>query len=93
MVQLYNSVNPDSLLGRSKRPGAVNRSHVLLYWHMGAQIRSTASRSRLGREGAIEPYSRDLRQEFPQVKGLSLRNLKYMRAFAVLNDSLNDIVR
>src|SRR5206468_1177363 len=30
----------------------------------------------------VERLSKDLRREFPDMKGFSLRNLKYMRAFA-----------
>jgi len=60
---------------------AVNRELVLLYWQIGRDILE-----RQGREGwgarVIDRLSRDLRGAFPEMKGFSPRNLKYMRAFA-----------
>ena len=60
---------------------AVNRELVLLYWQIGRDILA-----RQGREGwgakVIERLAQDLRNTFPDMKGFSPRNLKYMRAFA-----------
>jgi predicted nuclease of restriction endonuclease-like (RecB) superfamily len=50
---------------------AVNRELVLLYWHIGYDILAV-----------IERLAHDLRATFPEMKGFSPRNLKYMRAFA-----------
>jgi len=60
---------------------SVNRQLVLLYWHMGRAI--LARQADLGwGAGVIERLSADLRRAFPEMKGFSPRNLKYMRAFA-----------
>jgi predicted nuclease of restriction endonuclease-like (RecB) superfamily len=60
---------------------SVNRELVLLYWHIGRSILE-----RQGQEGwgskVIDRLSQDLRREFPEMKGFSSRNLKYMRSFA-----------
>jgi len=60
---------------------AVNRELVLLYWQIGRDILA-----RQGREGwgakVIDRLAQDLRSAFPDMKGFSPRNLKYMRAFA-----------
>jgi len=60
---------------------AVNRELVLLYWQSGRDILE-----RQGREGwgarVIDRLSRDLCGAFPEMKGFSPRNLKYMKAFA-----------
>ena len=60
---------------------SVNRELVLLYWQIGREILL-----RQGSEGwgakVIDRLSRDLRAAFPEMKGFSPRNLKYMRAFA-----------
>ncbi|MBW3599948.1 MAG: DUF1016 family protein [Planctomycetes bacterium] len=60
---------------------SVNRELVLLYWRLGREI---LSRQQLAGWGAkvIDQLSKDLRREFPQMTGLSVRNLKYMRSFA-----------
>lgn len=60
---------------------AVNAELILLYWSIGRDI--------LARQGAagwgakvIDRLASDLKRDFPEMTGLSSRNLKYMRAFA-----------
>ena len=60
---------------------AVNRELVLLYWSIGREILSRQEREGWGAK-VIDSLARDLHQSFPEMKGLSPRNLKYMRAFA-----------
>lgn len=60
---------------------AVNRELVLLYWQIGRDILSRQQEQGWGAK-VIERLSADLRTSFPEMKGFSLRNLKYMRAFA-----------
>ncbi len=65
---------------RLKAGLAVNRDLVLLYWRIGKQIREQQHEEGWGSK-VIERLSLDLLREFPEMKGLSSRNLKYMRAF------------
>lgn len=60
---------------------AVNRELVLLYWQIGRAILSRQQRDGWGAK-IVDRLSQDLRREFPDVKGFSARNLRYMRAFA-----------
>ena len=60
---------------------AVNQELVLLYWGIGKEILARQSEEGWGAK-VIDLLARDLRQAFPEMKGLSPRNLKYMRAFA-----------
>jgi predicted nuclease of restriction endonuclease-like (RecB) superfamily len=60
---------------------AVNRELVLLYWQIGRDILERQSREGWGSK-VIERLAQDLRSAFPDMKGFSPRNLKYMRAFA-----------
>jgi predicted nuclease of restriction endonuclease-like (RecB) superfamily len=60
---------------------SVNRELVLLYWHTGRDILERQNQAGWGAK-VIERLARDLRLEFPEMTGLSPRNLKYMRAFA-----------
>jgi predicted nuclease of restriction endonuclease-like (RecB) superfamily len=60
---------------------SVNRQMILLYWEIGRLILENQAREGWGSK-IIERLSRDLRREFPDMKGFSQRNLKYMRAFA-----------
>ncbi len=60
---------------------AVNRELVLLYWQIGRDILARQSEQGWGAK-VIERLAHDLRTAFPDMKGFSPRNLKYMRAFA-----------
>lgn len=66
---------------RVKASLAVNRELVLLYWRIGSEILKRQSEQGWGAK-VIEQLAADLRSEFPEMRGLSPRNLKYMRAFA-----------
>ncbi len=60
---------------------AVNRELVLLYWQLGRDILERQALEGWG-AGVIDQVSADLRAAFPEMKGFSRSNLKYMRAFA-----------
>ena len=60
---------------------AVNQELVLLYWGIGNEILTRQKGEGWGTR-VIERLAKDLRSEFPDMQGLSPRNLKYMRAFA-----------
>lgn len=60
---------------------SVNRELVLLYWQIGRDIRQRQAQQGWGAK-VIERIAVDLRAAFPEAKGFSPRNLKYMRAFA-----------
>jgi predicted nuclease of restriction endonuclease-like (RecB) superfamily len=60
---------------------AVNRELVLLYWQIGRDILERQAREGWGAK-VIDRLAHDLRAVFPDMKGFSPRNLKYMRSFA-----------
>jgi predicted nuclease of restriction endonuclease-like (RecB) superfamily len=60
---------------------AVNRELVLLYWGIGSEISRRQEAEGWGTK-VIDNLGRDLRSSFPDMGGLSPRNLKYMKAFA-----------
>lgn len=60
---------------------AVNRELVLWYWQIGQDILTRQAQQGWGAK-VIERLAQDLRLAFPDMKGFSPRNLKYMRAFA-----------
>ncbi|HEY9735209.1 MAG TPA: PDDEXK nuclease domain-containing protein, partial [Trichocoleus sp.] len=60
---------------------AVNRELILLYWRIGRSILTRQQAEGWGSK-VIEHLSRDLKREFPDITGFSLRNLKYMRSLA-----------
>ncbi len=60
---------------------SVNHEMVLLYWDIGTAILKQQNSEGWGAK-VIDKLSSDLCREFPDMKGVSPRNLKYMRAFA-----------
>ena len=59
-----------------------NEEMVLMYWEIGGSILEKQKVEGWGAK-VIDRLSFDLREAFPDMKGFSSRNLKYMRAFAV----------
>ncbi len=66
---------------RLKAATSVNRHLLILYWKIGNIILQQQNLEGWGTK-VIERLSDDLRKGFPDMRGTSARNLKYMRAFA-----------
>jgi len=60
---------------------SVNSELIRLYWQIGQEILMRQQQEGWGAK-VIERLAQDLKQEFPDMKGFSARNLLYMRAFA-----------
>ena len=58
-----------------------NSSMILLYWNIGDMILKKQNEYGWGAK-VIDRISFDLKKKFPEMKGFSPRNLKYMRKFA-----------
>jgi predicted nuclease of restriction endonuclease-like (RecB) superfamily len=59
----------------------VNRQLIMLYHHIGTEIIRLQKEKGWGSK-VVDQLSRDLKSTFPDMKGFSPRNLKYMRQFA-----------
>lgn len=57
---------------------SVNQEMLCLYWDLAERIVAKQQESAWG-DGFLVQMSRDLQTEFPDMKGFSVRNLKYMR--------------
>ena len=73
-------------LARTRAVHAANAELIGAYWYIGKEIlrRQEAGGNRRGRAGSgiVQRLSADLRAAFPDMRGFSLANLRYMRAFA-----------
>jgi predicted nuclease of restriction endonuclease-like (RecB) superfamily len=58
-----------------------NSAMIMLYWDIGRLILDRQKQEGWGAK-VIDRLSADLRDAYPDMRGLSSRNLKYMRAFA-----------
>jgi predicted nuclease of restriction endonuclease-like (RecB) superfamily len=59
---------------------AVNKELILFYWDLGNMLSEKIKTSNWG-DKVLENVSNDLKDEFPDINGLSERNLKYCRYF------------
>jgi predicted nuclease of restriction endonuclease-like (RecB) superfamily len=66
---------------RQRAAQAVNRELVLLYWQLGRDILERRQAQGWGAK-VIDRLARDLKEAFPDMRGWSSSNLKYMRYFA-----------
>ncbi|MFL9913680.1 PDDEXK nuclease domain-containing protein [Paraburkholderia sp. RL17-337-BIB-A] len=60
---------------------SANRELVTLYWQIGREILDRQQRQGWG-TGVVDQLARDLKAAFPDMRGFSPRNLKYMRSLA-----------
>ena len=78
---LLASVSDRIATGRPQAIAAANREMLATYWAIGSDILARQQQEGWGAR-VIDRLSADLRERFPEAKGYSPRNLKYMRAFA-----------
>lgn len=67
--------------GRLRATSAVNRKLITTYWAIGRDILGRQEQEGYGTR-VIDRLAADIKQRFPEAKGFSPRNLKYMRKFA-----------
>lgn len=70
----------------------VNTELLRLYWRMGADICEKQKSASWG-DGWLKELSRELMAEFPDMKGLSYRNLQYIRQWYLFYNQGNIIVQ
>jgi predicted nuclease of restriction endonuclease-like (RecB) superfamily len=60
---------------------AINQELVILYWQIGRDILDKERHQGWGAK-VVERLAKDLKKAFPEIKGFSVRNLRYMKVFA-----------
>lgn len=78
---LIETLKSEIAKARVKAHLAVNKELITLYWNIGSNILKRQQVEGWGSK-VIENISQDLRKEFPEMTGLSSRNLVYMQTFA-----------
>jgi predicted nuclease of restriction endonuclease-like (RecB) superfamily len=78
---ILNSLKGKIMLARQRAAMAVNNELLTVYWEIGYIILQQQKEEGWGTK-VINRLAADLKSEFPEMKGFSVRNLKYMRAFA-----------
>ena len=80
-ANILNSLKEKIRHARFKAANVVNVELLKLYWEIGNTILEQQKQEGWGAK-VIDRLAGDLRIEFSNFTGLSVRNLKYMRAFA-----------
>jgi len=80
-AQLLSDLKVRVASSRYKAALSVNKELILLYHHIGTAILKAQEMQGWGAR-VIDQLSKDLGIEFPEMRGFSIRNLKYMRKFA-----------
>jgi len=78
---LLKNLKEKVLSSRLKATRSVNKELLVLYHHIGSEILVRQKQNQWGAK-IIDRLSADLLKTFPDMKGFSIRNLKYMRRFA-----------
>ena len=78
---LLNDLKSRIRASQVKAALAVNQELIYLYWQIGREILQRQKEQGWGSK-VIERLAQDLKREFPDMKGFSRSNLKYMRVFA-----------
>uniref|UniRef100_A0A1A9UCW8 YhcG N-terminal domain-containing protein n=1 Tax=Glossina austeni TaxID=7395 RepID=A0A1A9UCW8_GLOAU len=80
-IEFLEQLKEHIATSRYKAALVVNSRLILLYHHIGTEILKRQKEHGWGAK-VIEQLSKDLKSIFPEMKGFSARNLKYMRRFA-----------
>lgn len=80
-AQILNLLKEKIRASRLKAVLAVNQEMLKVYWEIGRVILEQQKEEGWGSK-VIDRLANDLKVEFPDLKGASARNLKYMRSFA-----------
>lgn len=77
-LEIINSIKLEIKTAQHKAAASVNRELIILYHKIGKTINA----HKVWGNKFIDNLSSDIRMEFPNARGYSVRNLKYMAKFA-----------
>lgn len=80
-AKVFNELKKDVRASQLRAMRSVNKELIMLYHRIGTYILVLQKKQGWGSK-VIDQLSQDLKSTFPEMKGFSVRNLKYMRKFA-----------
>ena len=80
-IIFFKEIKAKVLSSQLKAAVAVNSELIKLYWEIGNSVYQKQRNKKWGSK-IIEKLAKDLKSNFPDMKGFSLRNLQYMVSFA-----------
>lgn len=79
--EFFKEIKEKILTSQVKAALAVNHELINLYWEIGSKIHLKQKSEGWGAK-TVENLAKDLKSTFPEMKGFSLTNIKYMVQFA-----------
>lgn len=76
--ELLNDIKRTLITTRNKVVANANKNLILMYYNIGLKL---VENNKWG-SSFIDTLVKDLKIEFPTIKGMSARNLRYMKKFA-----------
>ena len=76
--EIFQNIKNEILSSQYQAMQAINKQLIYMYWHIGKIILNNS----VWGNKFIDNLSIDLKLEFPNIKGFSVRNLKNMKKFA-----------
>lgn len=76
--ELLNDIKKTLIVTRNKIVANANKDLILMYYNIGQKL---IENNKWG-SSFIDTLAKDLKMEFPTMKGMSARNLRYMQKFA-----------
>ena len=81
--ELLNDIKRTLITTRNKVVANANKNLILMYYNIGLKL---VENNKWG-SSFIDTLAKDLKIEFPTIKGMSARNLRYMKKFATEFDN------
>lgn len=76
--EIFQNIKNEILSSQYQAMQAINKELIYMYWHIGKIILNNS----VWGNKFIDNLAIDLKLEFPDIKGFSIRNLKNMKKFA-----------
>ncbi len=87
--QILEDLKNKIIQTRQRMVHSVNVQMLIMYWDIGNTIDGMEQEQKWGAK-IVQKLSRDLYTSFPDMKGISLRNLRYMRDFSLAYPDFKD---
>lgn len=82
-LQFFHALKKQISIARVRAASALNKQVIQLYWSIGKHVLEKQEKTSWG-DKLLDHLSLDLRNAFPEMRGFSKTNLKYMRILAHL---------
>lgn len=83
-LEIVDNIKSNIRSAQYKAAVAANKELIMLYWNIGKIINTHKSWG----NKFVENLAQDIKLDFPDMKGFSVRNLKYMSRFAATYDDI-----